>query len=315
MLMMLAMRPLLAARDPKERPILRGNEAKAAALFKEIFLNEQSLWAQAHAFLAKNPGAATMMVQKAPPAAVDLGLEQVSALDEHYFWRFTAFALLGDVSVGNVEFAVWPRPIELDPKLKPEVEKLCMGELDRLFAMKTKEAAEVAHHTIFYTWLKYLSLAGRTEDGVALLQKFLDAFPTSRHFQELQDEIKLALGVEKCDRCWHPFDWETEAKEKIAACKSDGAPWQWLEIRARIGGVPAMQQLIASAEKSCGGKSGADAKRLLENFYEGAALKLVIFDECQLARDYATKYCALDAQESRPDCKGGPDLKHCSVKK
>jgi hypothetical protein len=49
----------------------------------------------------------------------------------------------------------------------------------------------------------------------------------------------------------------------------------------------------------------------MENLYEGAAKQFVLFDDCALAKDYATRYCRLETTEIRSDCKGGPELKHC----
>src|SRR5204863_10006942 len=116
--------------------------------------------------------------------------------DSSLLRQWVGFALLGKVDAGEQDFTIGPALGDLEPKVATAM----LAALDREAASLVGSSKAGAEHQV----LSLLELEadalfriGKTEEGVAKLQHFLDEYPTSTQFSNVTRTINVELGVER----------------------------------------------------------------------------------------------------------------------
>jgi hypothetical protein len=219
------------------------------------------------------------------------------SLDAERLLRQSAeLVLLGRVDAGEQDYTIAPALGDIDPKLAAATLAMLDGEASALLRAG-KAGAEHAVRTLLELQADALFRVGKTEEGVAKLQRFLDEYPTSTQFSGVTRKINVELGVERTsnqDDLLNYPDKGLKQCDYFALYRGWGAI---LHRRIAVKGVAALRETVTEIERACSGK-----KIFWNNLYSLFALAAASYGECELSRELWRKY--LDHNGSRSDLSG-----------
>jgi TolB-like protein len=288
---------------PKASPsvVVKGREAAALKLLREIHANLE-LTRQELARFQRKRGTTSSVSLRLPDdleriareARLAAGSESLD--DDRLLRQSVEFVLLGRVDAGEQDYTIAPALGDLDPRIA-----------EAMFAMLDREAASLlrtnkvgAEHdvrAILELWADALFRIGKTEEGIAKLQRFLDEYPTSTQFSAVTRKINVELGVERTS---NQDDLLNYPDKGLKQCDYFALYRGWGPIvhrRIAVKGVAALRETVTEIERACSGK-----KIFWNNLYSLFALAAASYGECELSRELWKKY--LDHNGSASDLSG-----------
>jgi TolB-like protein len=289
--------------------VVKGHEAAALRLLREIRTNydhardELARYHQQRGQTSspdlRLPSDLDRMAQE---AHLTSGSESLS--DGGLLRQSAEFVLLGKVYDGDQQFTIAPALGDLDPTLGAAT----LAALDRAvdaLGRTARAGAEYEVSAALELEADALFRIGRTEDGIARLQRFLDDYPTSTRFSSIARRINLELGVEfssnQDDLLKYP-DKGLKQCDYFALYRGAGAI---VTRRVAVKGVTGLVETIREIERACAGRP-----LFWNNLYSLFAGMAFHFGECELSRALWHKYLAHNGsrsdlegyQRSQPDC-------------
>jgi TolB-like protein len=288
---------------PKSFPsvVVKGHEAAALKLLREIHANYERLRDELARFRRQHTSGS-------PSLRLSGDLERIAreahlvgssdSLDESGLLRqWASFVLLGKVDAGEQDFTIGPALGDLEPKTGAAM----LAALDREVASLTRSSkARAEHHVRSLLELEADALfrIGKTEDGVAKLQRFLDEYPTSTQFSNVTRKINVELGVERTSQ---QDDLLNYPEKGLKQCDYFALYRGWGSIihkRIAVKGAAALRETVTEIERAC----AANKKIFWNNLYSLFALAAASYGDCDLSRELWQKY--LDHNGSRSDLSG-----------
>lgn len=289
--------------------VARGHEAAALTLLREINANYDLLRKQATRYRQNH-------TTGSPRLTLPDDLERITreshlhksgseSIDDDQLLREQAqLVLLGDVDEGEKDYAIAPALGDLEPKLGAAIATTLDHAVDTL--LRTNKAhAEYAVRSLLELQFTALIRVGKTEAGIAKLQRFLDEYPTSTQFAGVTRMINIELGVEHSA---HQDDLLNYPDKGLKQCDYF-ALYRGSDVISRkriaVKGTAGIAETVTEMEHACG-----TAKIFWNNLYSSFAIMAAAYGECTLSRDLWRKYMAhggsrsdLDGyQKWQPDC-------------
>lgn len=289
---------------PKSSPgvVAKGHEAAALKLLREIHANFAQLRDELARHQRQRGGSSSASLRLpddldriAREAHLATGSESLD--DERLVRQWAELVLLGRVDAGEQDYTIAPALGDLDAKLGAAM----FAMLEREVASWLRAGKVGAEHQVQSTLeleADALFRIGKTEDGVAKLQRFLDEYPTSTQFASVTRKINVELGVERTS---NQDDLLNYPDKGLKQCDYFALYRGWGSIihkRLAVKGVAALRETVAEIERAC----GANKKIFWNNLYSLFALAAASYGECDLSRELWQRY--LDHNGSRSDLSG-----------
>lgn len=289
---------------PKSHPgvVVKGHEAAALKLLREIHANLELLRQELARHRQQHGGSSSATLRL--PADLDriarearLSSGSDSVDDRRLLQQSAEFVLLGRVEAGEQDYTIGPALGDLDARLGAATSAMLEREVSRLL-QGNKAAAEHDVRQLIELQADALFRAGRTEEGVAKLQRFLDEYPTSTQFSAVTRKINIELGVEHSS---NQDDLINYPDKGLKQCDYFALYRGWGPIihkRISVKGVAALGETVAEIERAC----GTHKNIYWNNLYSLFALAAASYGDCDLSRELWRKY--LDHNGSRSDLSG-----------
>lgn len=281
-----ALRQHLSGHDNAMKIVLQGHEAQALAGLRQFVENQRTL-AQDYETYVRVYGsgiraAVTVPLDRAfgePGDQLHVGPDFERPLAD--------LILRGWVSApAKVAFLMGPTLGDLDPK----EQQWAMDVLERRWTAAAAEAKSGNPATAAGGLRKAAQAAGdlaevlkrqdRLDDAVAKLQRFLDAFPDSAQFKDVEQKIRSLLDPEHDGELSKVEDWSRALKDCNGMDIRKGIDHLSRRIsRKGLGAIPAA---IAELDKACKGKPKVDDA--LAQAYGTAARLAAQHDDCDTFR-------------------------------
>jgi len=288
--------------------VTKGHEAAAQKLLREIHANFE-LACQELARYRLQHHDSSLMSSRLPGdldrIADEAHLKKTSENLEDVAHQEAKFVLLGQVEEGEKDYTIGPALGDLDPKLWSETFGMLDREVDSLLR-SNKVGAEHEVESALELQAKALFRIGKTEQGIAKLQRFLDQYPTSKYFSFVTRDINIELGIEHSYTQGNILNY-TDKGLKLCdyGALALGAE-SIIPHRIAVKGIAGLVDTITEIERACGGHD----KIFWNNLYSSFASKAARYGECELSRELWRKFLAhkgsraeLDsAQKNQADC-------------
>jgi hypothetical protein len=196
---------------------------------------------------------------------------------------------LGTINVGpNEHLTIAPMPAVLDRKLGA----YAFGLFEHV--RKAAEARMPAEPHL--EWVAFravenhggaLSLLGKGEQAVGVWQSWLDAHPTSSHYDRAEGFIKEELGLAQS----HTTTGRERFAKGLKTCDDMDLRVGLSVIlyrRLRVRGLAALEDVTAEVEKACRGNEGA--KRYWSYLYVQMAIAAGTHGDCKRFNDYLARF-------------------------
>jgi len=294
---------------PYPNVVMKGHEAAALKLLREIHGNFE-LARQELARYRRQHGATSSPNLRLPEdleriareAHLKTGSDSIS--DERLVRQEAELALLGRVDDGDKAYHLGPALGDLDPKVWAATFGALEREVDSLL-QSNKARAEHDVSAALELLADALFRIGKTEDGIAKLQRFLDEYPTSTRFSNITRKINVELGVERTSRQDDLINYPEKGLKQCDYFALYRGFEAIIHKRIAVKGVAGLVETIAEIERACGGH-----KLYWNNLYSAFAGDAARYGECELSRELWHKYLDhggsrtdLDGyQKSQPDC-------------
>jgi TolB-like protein len=295
---------------PYPNVVVKGHEAAALKLLREIHANFE-LARQELARYHRQHRAASWLNLRLPADLDRIAREthlktSSDSIDEERLARQTGeFVLLGRVEDGERPYSIGPALGDLDPKLWAATFEALDREVDSLLR-SNKASADRQVSSALELQADALFRIGKTEQGVAKLQRFLDEYPTSTRFSSVTRKINVELGVERTSTQDAVINYPDKG---LKQCDYFALSKGWSAIihrRIAVKGAAAVLETVTEIERACANHNEIYWNTLYSSFAADAAR----YGECELSRELWRKYLAhkgsrsdLDGyQKNQPEC-------------
>lgn len=281
-----ALKQHLSSHDDTVKLVLKGHEAQALAGMRAWLENQRQLAEDYDTYVrVQNKGVRAPVVAPLDRAFGEPGQQLQVGQDSEQ--QQLEFILRGRVMApGGLRFVVGPALGDLDPKEG----QWAMDALERQWTAAVAAAKSGNPATASSGLYKAASVAKdlaetlvwqeKIEDAVAKLQRFLDAFPESAQFKDIERKLREYLEPDRNYELSKFEDWGRALK----GCND-------MDIRKGIDvinrrstrlGLGAIPQAIAELDKACKGKPKTDGA--LAQAYAQAARLAAHHDDCDTFR-------------------------------
>lgn len=292
----LTLKQHLVTRD-SPHVVMRGHEAAARKLLREIHANFELARQEFARYRLQHKGSSSMDLRL--PGELDRIAgeahlkKQVEHLEE-VAHQEAKFVLLGQVEEGEKDYTIGPALGDLDPKLWSEMFGMLDREVDSLLRTN-KVGAEYEVKTALELQAEALFRIGKTEQGIAKLQRFLDQYPTSKDFSHVTRDINVELGVEHTFDRGNILDYSDRGLKRCDYGALALGARSIIPHRVAVKGVAALAETITEIERACGSHDDLFWNNLYSMFASTAAR----YGECELSRELWRKF--LDHKGSRAE--------------